>query len=310
MKDTVDPNRILQSFDSIELAGKYRRQLLLRFIDHVMADYRTYGRTFPWRETHDTYRVLLSELMLQQTQTSRVQPKYLQFVEQWPSFENLAGAQLVEVLRLWRGLGYNRRALALVEIAKRSEAYGWSLPDNEQLLRSLPMVGPSTAAAIQSFCYGRKVIYLETNIRRALIHQFFVKTEQVPDSLLRSVLQELIQLTDDSRSWYYALMDYGVLLRTLSVNPNKRSRHYVKQGKFEQSNRQLRGLLLIALTEQGPTTKTALCRSLPFEPERVEQCLHSLVLEGFIEPRISEGVAESEIRYGIVTEFSSKSEKT
>ena len=122
MKDTVDPNRILQSFDSNELAGKHRRQLLLRFIEHVMADYRTHGRAFPWRETHDTYRVLLSELMLQQTQTSRVLPKYLQFVEQWPTFENLAGAQLVEVLRLWRGLGYNRRALALVEIAKRSEA--------------------------------------------------------------------------------------------------------------------------------------------------------------------------------------------
>lgn len=282
-----------------------RIEALRELSDHTWSYYRQYGRSFPWRETSDPYRVVLSELMLQQTQTERVLPKYQLFLDRWPDFPAMANSSLLEVLAAWSGLGYNRRALALRSIALKSKEFGWTLPDDYHQLLTFPMIGSATAAAIVAFCYHRKAIYLETNIRRVLIHQFFPDREQVSDVTLRHVLEELLVMQKDYKNWYYALMDYGAFLKKHVANPNKRSAQYSRQGRFENSNRQIRGMLLFVFTQQGPQCLEQLCNQLPFEKERIAECLFALCREGFLVKsgdrfcNADEEVSEKETWYGI-----------
>lgn len=294
----VSDPRLLDPVSIDDLGPQGRADALALLSEHVWAFYREHGRNFPWRETDDPYAILVSELMLQQTQTERVLPKYRLFLETWPDFASLAAAPLLEVLAAWKGLGYNRRALALLSIARKSEQYGWTLPDDPDLLLDLPMVGPATCAALLSFAYRKRSVYLETNIRRVLIHQLHPQTERVVDTVLRRELEELADLQDDFKGWYYGLMDYGVLLRKAVVNPNRRSASYVRQGRFENSDRQLRGLLLMRFTEQGPQAVGSLCASLPFERERIVRCIADLEAEGFISARNIASDADV-VRYGI-----------
>lgn len=244
--------------------------------------YHEHGRDFPWRNTADPYRILLSEMMLQQTQTHRVLPKYEQILSLWPTFGDLAEASLTDVLSAWKGLGYNRRALALKRIAEISSSeYGGSLPDDQKKLLELPMVGPATSAAVLAFCYGRPSLYLETNIRRVLIHFFYHDEQKVHDRDLYRLLELLVD-REDPRSWYYAFMDYGVYLKGLIPNPNRRSAHYSRQAKFENSNRQIRGELLTVFTEHGASTLEELYQFLSFDRERIDSCLAALEKEGFL----------------------------
>lgn len=283
------------------LAPDSRYAALHMFSDALWDSYTTLKREFPWRNTDDPYRILLSELMLQQTQTDRVLPKYQQFLAYWPNFQAMAQTEIADVLMAWRGLGYNRRALALRTIARESERFGWTLPPQYDQLIQLPMIGPATAAAILAFAYQKPAIYLETNIRRVLIHQFHPDETQVSDTLLKKELEELLQFQSDYRNWYYALMDYGVYLKKVLVNPNRRSAHYTKQSKFAGSNRQVRGLLLVAMTEQGALDIDSLSERINFPRERIMQCVEDLMKEGFIEPE--EQVAENlPVRYGIASD--------
>ena len=285
---------LVWSFEPIllsTLSVEQRASTLMLFSQAVWAFYQQRRRPFPWRETCDPYAVLLSELMLQQTQTERVLPKYEEFLTVWPDFRAMAASSLLEVLSRWKGLGYNRRALALRTIASSTEAYGWTLPNDYSQLLQFPMIGPSTAAAILAFCYGQPAIYLETNIRRVLIHQFFPGQEKVVDTDLRQILEELIGLQTDFKHWYYALMDLGVYVKKNLPNPNRRSAHYVRQAKFENSNRQLRGLLLLLFTERGRLSKNQLYESLAFEPERIDECLAALCKEGFVQDLPGRGFA-------------------
>ncbi|HPK46947.1 MAG: DNA repair protein [Spirochaetota bacterium] len=257
---------------------------LSEFQSRILDFYHRHGRTFPWRESGDAYHILLSEVMLQQTQTSRALPKYELFLSLWPTIEALAGATLLDLLTAWKGLGYNRRALYLHQSAKACEAWGWKLPSDEHLLRTLPGVGKATAAALMAFAFGERSIYLETNIRRVIIHSFFRAEEQVTDRQVEAVLSRLLDGIDDYRSWYYALMDYGVLLKALLPNPNRKSAHYRGQSAFENSNRQIRGLLIHLLSEGGPKDGAAIGTTLgTFEWDRVVSCLEALTEEGFVE---------------------------
>lgn len=298
MNDGGTDARLLESVSLKDLDPQSQGQAVARLSDFVWSLYRREGRSFPWRETDDPYRILLSELMLQQTQTERVLPKYEQFLSLWPDFEAMASSSLLEVLSAWKGLGYNRRALALRTIAQKSVAYGWTLPNDYQALLEFPMIGPATAAAVMAFSHHEKSIYLETNIRRVLIHQFHPNEQHVGDIQLKQELAQLLDLQTDYKHWYYALMDYGVMLKKQVVNPNRRSAHYSRQSKFEDSNRQIRGMLLLVFTEQGPQDFEGLCRQLPFDRERIGACLSALEAEGFISllPAVSE---EPSQRYGI-----------
>lgn len=250
----------------------------------ILDFYDRHGRRFAWRETSDPYHILLSEVMLQQTQTSRVEPKYHLFLSLWPTFADLAACSLDELLFHWKGLGYNRRALNLRKSAKMTEAWLWTIPDDPVAIASLPGVGKATAAALLAFCYQHKAIYLETNIRRVLLTCFYPEEEAVKDRDLEVLLASLAEGITDMKSWYYALMDYGVLLKNLLPNANVRSAHYAKQSTFENSNRQIRGQLIHLLSDTGAKEYGQIVDLLSlYEEERIQACLMQLKNEGFVQ---------------------------
>jgi A/G-specific adenine glycosylase len=218
--------------------------------------------------------------MLQQTQTERVLPKYLAWLEAYPNPSALTLAPLAEVLALWSGLGYNRRALALVRAASLI-ASADRFPDDEASLLDLPGVGPYTARAVLAFAFRKPVVLIETNIRSVFLHTFFAGEEGVADSRIEPFVEATL-IREDPRTWYYALMDYGVDLKKREGNPNRRSAHYARQSPFADSNRRIRGSLLKALGEREGKDADELAAALPFSRERVEAALAELQAEGFV----------------------------
>jgi A/G-specific adenine glycosylase len=248
----------------------------------VRAHYLRHARAMPWRETRDPYHILVSEVMLQQTQVDRVRDKYAAFLAAFPDVAALAAAPLERVLAVWQGLGYNRRAVALHRCARLlCQGHRGVLPDDPAALVALPGIGAATAAAIRAFAFDAPVVFVETNIRRVFIHEFFPGRDAVADA----ELLPLVAGTLDKRSpreWYYALMDYGAALARQVPNPNRRSRSYTRQSRFEGSDRQVRGAILRALVGAAPATAPALAREAGSEPERVLRLLGDLEREGFV----------------------------
>ena len=198
----------------------------------------------PWRFLDDPYLVYVSEAMLQQTQVSRVLKHWPRFVAAFPSIDALASADTSDVLEMWQGLGYNRRALALKRAADECSArHGGSMPKTYEELLALPGVGPATAAGIMAFAYDKPAVYIETNVRAVFIHWFFPDDERVSDAQLRPLV-ELTCPAHDARRWYYALLDWGAHLKSMGVNPSRRSAHYTRQSAFEGSRRQKRAFVL------------------------------------------------------------------
>jgi len=255
------------------------------FRKEVWKHYRRRGRDLPWRRTRDPYKVLVSEVMLQQTQVSRVVPKYRLFLKTFPDFRALDRASLRRVLRAWQGLGYNRRALNLKRLAAVVvRDYGGKLPADLNSLENLPGVGRATAGAVLAFALNKPTAFLETNIRRVFIHFFFPRRRKVRDSEILRLVERMLD-PKNPREWYWALMDYGANLRaTLSLskggNPNRKSIHYTKQSPFRGSNRELRGEILKLLTRR-PRSVRGLEGKLGFPPTQVRKVIGELVEEGF-----------------------------
>lgn len=264
------------------LSDEDQNRALLEFSTLIWENYPTFKREFAWRETNDPYKILVSEIMLQQTQVERVTPKYEAFITRWPTLSSLAKASLSEILQVWKGLGYNRRALALATISKRSEEFGYTLINDKEWLLSLPMVGKATYAALSAFAFNQESLYLETNIRRVLIYHFYPNEEGVHDKVLYQQLQRLLHFQSNYREWYYALMDWGVALRSQIPNPNRRSAHYTLQSRFEGSHREVRSKLLFLIQHHKKITKKEILKTLPYEKERVEKSLYELEKEGFL----------------------------
>jgi A/G-specific adenine glycosylase len=264
------------------------------FREAVLAEYRERGRAFPWRETRDPWAILVSELMLQQTQVSRVVPKYLEWLRRWPDPASLASASVAETLAAWSGLGYNRRALAIRAAAGIvAREYGGTVPEDLAALRSLPGVGTYTAGAIRAFAFGLPEVFLETNIRSALLHWFFPERDAVRDGELLPVAA-LVLDASDPRAWYYALMDYGAALKRVAPNPSRRSAHHAPQTRFEGSLRQARGAIVRLLASSSGVEAARIPGLCGMERDRVEKALASLVAEGTVEyagslARIREG---------------------
>ena len=208
-----------------------------------------YFRDMSWRQTNDPYKIFLSEVMLQQTQVDRVKEKYQQFVKAFPTVQKLAQAEFSQVLALWSGLGYNRRALWLHQAAKIVvEKYHSEFPDGVDLLDELPGIGSHTAGAIVAFAFNKPAVFIETNIRSVFIHEFFHDKKNIDDKQILSLIQETLY-SNNPQKWYWALMDYGAVLKKQEKNPSRKSKHYAKQSQFEGSNRQLRGKILRLLIQ-------------------------------------------------------------
>ncbi|WP_342685974.1 MULTISPECIES: A/G-specific adenine glycosylase [unclassified Methanoculleus] len=259
------------------------------FQDLILSHYRAHGRDLPWRQTTDPYRILVSEIMLQQTQVERVAVKYPEFIEQFPNFESLARAPKSEVLRVWQGMGYNRRAIALQKAAERVvEENGGRLPADVEALAALPGIGKATASAIVAYAFNMPVVYIETNIRRIFIHFFFQGREGVRDDAILPLVEQALY-RENPGEWYSALMDYGTILKKRTANPNRRSASYTRQSRFEGSDRQVRGRILALVLDEGAVTEEQVILRVCENPGRVRKILGDLAREGF--------VAESEGTY-------------
>ena len=257
--------------------------------------YKTGKRSLPWRHTRDPYKVLVSEVMLQQTQVERVVPYYKRFIQEFPTARALARAPLSRVLRLWSGLGYNRRAKYLHDAAKllstadtprknslarenspkrelrdgRPEDFfaGSAAEMSTEFLESLPGVGHYTARAVAAFAYNRPEVFVETNIRTVFLHHLSkygglssvwrrVLRKKVGDAELLPLVEEALKKSRmEPRDFYWALMDYGAHLKRAGVRLNQQSTHYTKQSKFEGSRRQKRAAHLRALLARGASEK-------------------------------------------------------
>ena len=287
----------------------------------VRAEGRRLYRDLPWRQTRDPYRIWLSEVMLQQTQVPRVETRWPEWLERFPSVFALAEASTADVLAAWQGMGYNRRALALKAAAEEVvRAYDGEFPHDAAALTALPGIGPATAQGIRSFAFDLPGVYLETNVRTVFLHHFFPDVPAVPDKELVPLVQAACPVApartadsrqdsepaaafappqdaeDTPRAWYYALLDYGAHLKKTVPNPSRRSKTYTRQSKFEGSRRQKRAEVVRILLDAQAAGGMALsapkiharldaveCAAgrVPVEAELVTSILSDLSREGF-----------------------------
>lgn len=250
----------------------------------ILDFYHNNGRILDWRipdagGEFDAYKILVSEVMLQQTQVVRVIPKYQEFLKLFPDFQTLASAPLADVLRAWAGLGYYRRARFLHETAKiiMSSYNGIILRDQAELTQ-LPGVGQNTAAEVLVYAYNLPLVFIETNIRTVFIHHFFEDEVDISDAKLMPYINESLQ-SQDPRTWYWALMDYGSFLKQTRPNPGVRSKVHVKQSVFKGSLRFIRGQVLKELRVDRATTKHL---TEHIQDKRLPGVLEDLQREGLI----------------------------
>lgn len=255
-------------------------KVIAEFRNLVYNYYSNHRRTFPWREDPSPYKVFISEIMLQQTQAgNRTITKFNEFLQVFPHFESLAKTPIPDLLRVWQGLGYNRRALGLKKSAEIIvETYGGVLPSTLKELDALPGIGYATACSISAFAFNAPVTFIETNIRSLYIHFFFPQSQSVSDSELLPFVEATLD-ESNPRKWYSALMDYGSMLKKQVGNTSVRSKHYTKQSAFKGSDRQLRGSILKALID-SPLSKDQLLAKL--SDDRAIRIAEILIKEGFI----------------------------
>ena len=255
---------------------------IVEFRNVVYDYYLRSKRSFPWRDEVTPYRTFISEVMLQQTQAGgRTIEKFNAFVKTWPDFESLAMASLADILKLWQGLGYNRRALMLKKAAEIIvRAYKGNLPSTVAELDALPGIGKATACSIVAFAFNVPVVFIETNIRSVFIHHFFPGRTDISDRELMPLVEQALD-RENAREWYSALMDYGSSLKKLVGNESRRSKHYAKQSKFEGSDRQIRGEILKLLSGQDLISLNEALK-LHEDTGRINGIIEGLVSEGML----------------------------
>jgi A/G-specific adenine glycosylase len=239
------------------------------FQAQIWAFYEHSGRKLSWRNTRNPYKILISEVMLQQTQVARVLEKYPEFLKKFPTLEALAASPLGDVLRAWQGMGYNRRARYLKDAAEAVIEGNGKIPKTETDLLKLPGIGHYTANAILAFAYNEPRVFIETNIRRVFIHHFFKNLKSVSDKQILPLVDQTLDISNP-REWYYALMDYGAQLpKVTKRNSNTQSKHYTKQSTFKGSLRELRGTLIRKISE-GPKKLKTLQTACKNDPRTAE----------------------------------------
>lgn len=255
------------------------------FVRTAWNHYREHGRHgLPWRRpepdgSFDPYKILVSEVMLQQTQVPRVIPKYDAFLRRFPTLRSLATAPLGDVLVSWQGLGYNRRAKYLWQAARAvTSDYHGMFPRSVDDLSKLPGIGRNTAGAILAYAFNEPVVFVETNIRTVFIHYFFKDQAGVPDKAILDLVSRMLD-NDNPREWYWALMDYGSYLKQSVGNLARQSKAYTKQSRFAGSERQLRGRVLHLLAQESLNEADLLAE---LDDPRAAKLLARLEHEGLI----------------------------
>ena len=252
------------------------------FQKQILDYYREHGRTsLPWRQpepdgTLNAYKILVSEIMLQQTQVPRVIAKYNEFLTLFPTQQQLAQATQAEVIKAWLGLGYNRRAQYVWQAAKQ-------LPINKtwtiEQLQDCKGIGYNTAAAVRVYTYNQPHVFIETNIRSVLLHHFFAGQTDIDDTQLIPIIENTLE-GQNPRELYWALMDYGTYIKQTTPNPSRASKHHTKQTKFKGSKRQIRGRVLRELAT-GPVGTEQLAKIVA--DDRLNAVLQDLAKEGLVE---------------------------
>ena len=284
---------------------------LRAFVEFVAKKGRELYRDLPWRRTYDPYAIWISEVMLQQTQVSRVDGRWQRWLERFPTVDALAAAAPSDVLEEWQGLGYNRRALSVHRAAQAISKAGGVFPQDPKELVKLPGIGPATAAGIRAFAFNLHGVYLETNVRTVFLHELYPQAEGVPDSELVPLVEltcpasvanaadAVAELTP--RSWYYALLDYGAYLKKTIPNPSRRSKSHVKQSRFEGSHRQKRAELLRVLLahkdEGGAEFETLHQQLCQIEVNAGREALDEQVTLGLLEELAKEGFCQKKNEY-------------
>jgi len=245
----------------------------------VRAFYRRRKRALPFRETRDPYAITVSEIMLQQTQVERVVPKYLAWLRLFPDWEALARADNRTVFAAWSGLGYNRRALYLRDMARAVvDRYDGRLPADPAELRKLPGIGPYTAHAIVAFAFGKRVAAVDTNVRRVIIHLLDLPPD-TPLKQIEDIAAELLPRTN-VREWHYALMDYARL--GMDSKAHRRIKPLSRQSRFEGSLRQIRGEIIRQLTDRASIRIADIARTMQRSEADVRRAADSLARENVV----------------------------
>lgn len=285
---------------------------LRAFVEFVAKKGRELYRDLPWRRTYDPYAIWISEVMLQQTQVSRVDGRWQRWLERFPTVDALAAAAPSDVLEEWQGLGYNRRALSVHRAAQAISKAGGVFPQDPKELVKLPGIGPATAAGIRAFAFNLHGVYLETNVRTVFLHELYPQAEGVPDSELVPLVEltcpaSVAHVADAAateltpRSWYYALLDYGAYLKKTIPNPSRRSKSHVKQSRFEGSHRQKRAELLRVLLahkdEGGAEFETLHQELCQIEVNAGRETLDEQVTLGLLEELAKEGFCQKNNEY-------------
>ena len=253
-----------------------------KFQSFIWNFYKKNGRLFAWRNVDNPYYVLVSEIMLQQTQTHRVVKKFEEFIAIFPTVKELADATLRDVINVWQGLGYYRRARFLHQSAKIIvQEYEGHVPQDVTILQTFPGIGVNTASSICAFAFNMPTIFIETNIRTVFIHHFFAEQVHVADKELLPLIEMTVD-TQNAREWYYALMDYGVWLKSEYKNPSRKSVHYTKQSKFEGSDRQIRAAILKLIAEKDMINEPYIFAAIQYDQVRMQKIIQQLEYENFI----------------------------
>ncbi len=316
--DTVSDISTSSSGKFIVTSEKKELTIELRaFVEFVAKKGRELYRDLPWRRTYDPYAIWISEVMLQQTQVSRVDGRWQRWLEHFPTVDALAAAAPSDVLEEWQGLGYNRRALSVHRAAQAISEAGGVFPQDQKELVKLPGIGPATAAGIRAFAFNLHGVYLETNVRTVFLHELYPQAEGVPDSELIPLVEltcpasvSIAAGTDTAnaattgltpRNWYYALLDYGAYLKKTIPNPSRRSKSHVKQSRFEGSHRQKRAELLRVLLahkdEGGAEFETLHQELCQIEVNSGRETLDEQVTLGLLEELAKEGFCQKNNEY-------------
>ncbi len=220
--------------------------------------------------------------MLQQTQAPRVVAKYEEFIRKFPAVEDLAKARLNTVLKLWQGLGYNRRALNLQRAAQEIvKNFNARFPKDMETLLTLPGVGPATAGDIMAFAFNKAETVIETNIRTVFIHHFFQDEKKIHDDKIIPLIKKTLD-QKNPREWYYALMDYGAMLKKTIPNPSRRSVHYAKQSPFKGSNREILSKILKYTLFYGKQKPEIIAEALSIDKAIITKNIITMRKEGLI----------------------------